>query len=36
MVDSWSDINKLTPHDLVEIYREKSIQFDNEALYFEF
>lgn len=36
MVDSWSEINKLTQHDLVEIYREKSIQFKNEALYFEF
>ena len=36
MVDSWSDINKLTQHDLVEIYREKLIQFENKALYFEF
>ena len=36
MVDSWSDINKLNQNDLIETYREKAIQFDNEALYFEF
>lgn len=36
MVDSWSEINKLNQNDLIEIYREKAIQFDNEALYFEF
>ena len=36
MVDSWSDINKLNQNDLIGIYREKALQFDNEALYFEF